>query len=177
MCCFWCHSVKRDRYERLRSRAVKGRIPMKSSFFHAASFQIPSLALLLGALQPFVFLSSGSDLKSTTSASAVFLPARRLPVISSRPGPRWDDEARVFRPNVDPGLISCLAAEARASAVYNLRLSGCSSTAAVGLQLSSCCCPSSCMSPRSTPREKIACQMRKKWEAERAAYSHEESVL
>lgn len=47
----------------------------------------------------------------------------------------------MFRPYVDPQLISCFAAEAQASAVYNLRLSGCSSTAAVGPQLSSCCFP------------------------------------
>lgn len=47
----------------------------------------------------------------------------------------------MFRPHVDPRLISCLAAEARAGAVYNLRLSGCSSAAAVGPQRSSCCFP------------------------------------
>lgn len=47
----------------------------------------------------------------------------------------------MFRPYVDPKLISCFTAEAQASAVYNLRLSGCSSTAAVELQLSSCCFP------------------------------------
>lgn len=106
---------------------------------------VPSLPLLRrcrrSALVFVCFSSSGSDLTSTMNTSTVLLPARRLPVISSHPGPCWDEEARVFRPYIDPRLISCFAAEARAGAVYNLRLSGCSSTAAVGLQLSSCCFP------------------------------------
>lgn len=108
-----------------------------------------------------VFSSSGSDLRSIVSTSTELLPAQRLPVISSRPGPCWDDEARVFKLYVDPRLISCLAAEAQASAVYNLRLSGSSATAAVGLQLSSCCfpalahmwapAPSVCLQDRKSP--------------------------
>lgn len=80
-------------------------------------------------------------------------------MISSRPGPCWDDEARVFRPYVDPRLISCCAAEAKASDVYNLRLSGCSATAAVGLQLSSCCFPG--FAHESSPAPPVCLQDRK----------------
>lgn len=90
---------------------------------------------------PVCFSSSGSHLTSIVSASAKLLPRQRPPVISSHPGPCWDDEARVFRPSVDPPLISWLAAEAQACAVYNQRLSAffsalllsCTSPAALSL--------------------------------------------
>lgn len=87
------------------------------------------------------FSSSGSHLRSIVSASTKLLPRQRPPVISSHPGPCWDDEARVFRPSVDPPLISWLAAEAQAGAVYNQRLSAFFSTAAVELHVSSCSFP------------------------------------
>lgn len=137
---FLCHLVRRDTNERTRSWAIKSTCPVKKIFFHAGTFQIP-LALSPALCSRICFSSSGSDLSSTVSTSAVFLPEQRLPVSSSHPGQRWDEEARIVRPYVDPRLISRLAAEAQASAVYNLRLSGCSSTAAAGLQLSSCCFP------------------------------------
>lgn len=85
------------------------------------------------------FSSSGSHLRSIVSASAKPLPRQRPPVISSHPGPCWDDEARVFRPSVDPPLTSWLAAEA--CAVHKQRLSAFSSTAAVELHGSSCSFP------------------------------------
>lgn len=85
--------------------------------------------------------SSGSHLRSIESASTELLPRQRPPVISSHPGPCWDDEARVFRPSVDPPSISWLAAEA--CAVHNQRLSASFSRAAVELHVSSCSFPAS----------------------------------
>lgn len=48
------------------------------------------------------FSSSGSDLSSTMSVSTVFVPAQRLPVISSLPGQSQDEGACVFRTYADP---------------------------------------------------------------------------
>lgn len=88
------------------------------------------------------FASSGSHLRSTVSTYTKLLPTRGPPVISSQPGLCRHDEARLFRP-VDPPLISWLAAEEQACAVYNQRLSDCFSTAAVEQQASSCSFPAS----------------------------------
>lgn len=55
----------------------------------------------------------------------------------------WDAEARAVGPHVHLQLIICFGAEVQTVAVYNLRLSGCSSTAAAKPQLSSCCCSAS----------------------------------
>lgn len=103
---------------------------------------------LPACLSRVCFSSSGSHLTSIVSTTTKLLPRQRPPVISSHPGPCWDDEARVFRPSVDPPLISWLAAEAQARAVYNQRLSAFFSTAAVELHVSSCSFPAS---PHTSP--------------------------
>lgn len=153
---FLCHLVKRDKWESPRSWAIKKFIPCEEQFLPRRYISDSHSCAVV-----FVFSSSGSDLRPIVSTSTELLPAQRPPVISSRPGPGWDDEARVLKLYVDPRLISCLAAEVQASAVYNLRLSGCSATAAVGLQLSSCCfpalahiwapAPSVCLQDRKSP--------------------------
>lgn len=148
---FLCHLAKGNKYERPCSRAIKF-IPCDEQFLpgHFADVFV-------------YFSSSASDLRSTMSASTELLPAERLLVISSHPGPCWDEEASVFRPYVDPQLISCLAAEAQAVlfttwgylAAPQRLLFGCSSPAAVSLSYLMCEPPH--FSP--SPRQKIASQI------------------
>lgn len=88
-----------------------------------------------------------SDLSCPVWGSTVCLPALwyKWSLLSLH----WNEETSMCRPCIESQLISCLAAEAPAGVVYKLRLSGyysacvarlsgCSSTAAAGLQLSSC---------------------------------------
>lgn len=174
-----CHLVKRDTYERLCRGAIKSTFPVLPRCYISLSCTVA------GALQSYLFiflhLALIWDLRVRTQSFCQHSACLWSHLIQDRAEMRRPE---VVRPYFDPRLISSLAAAAQASAVYNLRLSGCSSAAAVGLRLSSCCfsaLPHVWAGPLQfnlSPRQKIAPQIwKKKWEAERATYSHEGSVL